>query len=79
MYIFIWKHSKTFSSWSMIDEPHIHSNNYHEADVAVLAASKKEALFLLQEEGGWNIEELETMEPDKISLAKPKVLYRHLV
>ena len=38
MYIFIWKHSKTFSSWSMIDEPHIHSNNYHEADVAVLAA-----------------------------------------
>ena len=78
MQIFIWRHSKRFSSWSMLDEPHIHKENYLQAEVVVLAASRTEALALLDRQGGWNIDELQRIEPEIISLDEARVLASHL-
>ena len=47
MQIYIWRHSKEFSSWSMLDESHIHTGGYMEAEVVVIAASLEEAYHLL--------------------------------
>ena len=41
MHLFVWRHSKRFSSWSMLDEPHIHKENYLQADVTVLAPPRR--------------------------------------
>ena len=43
MKIFIWRHTKYLSSWSMFDEPHVYRDNYLQAEIAVLASSKEEA------------------------------------
>ena len=40
MKIFIWRHSKLFSSWSMFYEPHVYRDNYLQAEIAVLADSE---------------------------------------
>ncbi len=74
MKIYIWHHSKKFSSWSMFDEPHIFRDNYMQAEVTVLAHSKEEALELLEEEGNWNIEELKRIEPRVVTLEKPAIV-----
>nr|WP_320010510.1 hypothetical protein [uncultured Desulfobulbus sp.] len=78
MQIFIWRHSKRFSSWSMLDEPHIHKENYLDADVSVLAGSKEEALSLLAQDNAWNIEELMRIEPEIVELDTPRVVQSHL-
>lgn len=78
MQIFLWRHSKRFSSWSMLDEPHIHKENYLQAEVVVLAASRTEALALLDRQGGWNIDELQRIEPEIIPLDEARVLASHL-
>ena len=31
MKVFVWRHSKLFSSWSMFDEPHVYQDNYLQA------------------------------------------------
>jgi hypothetical protein len=76
MEIYIWRHSKKFSSWSMFDEPHIYRDNYMQAEVTVLAHSKEEALELLKSENVWNIDELKRIEPRVIPLDKPVVINR---
>ena len=78
MQIFVWRHSKRFSSWSMLDEPHIHKENYLDADVSVLAGSKEEALALLAQDKAWNIEELMRIEPEVIELNAPRIVQSHL-
>jgi hypothetical protein len=78
MHLFIWRHSKRFSSWSMLDEPHIHKENYLQADVTVLAPSKAEALTLLAQNGHWNVEELHRIEPEIISLDEPRIVISHV-
>ena len=78
MQIFIWRHSKRFSSWSMLDEPQIHKENYLQAEVVVLAASRAEALTLLDRQGDWNIDELQRIEPEIIPLDEARVLASHL-
>jgi hypothetical protein len=78
MRIFIWRHSKRFSSWSMLDEPHIHKENYLDADVSVLAASKEEALALLAQDNAWNIDELMCIEPEVVELDTPCIVQSHL-
>jgi hypothetical protein len=79
MNIFIWRHSKKFSSWSMFDEPHIYEDNYMQAEVVVLANSRDEALNLLRKDDKWNIEELKRLQPITIPLDQPcvvsKVIY----
>lgn len=74
MNLYVWRHSKLFSSWSMFDEPHICRQNYMQAEVVVLANSKEEALQLLQGDDTWNIDELKRLEPRVFSLDKPTVV-----
>ena len=78
MHLFIWRHSKRFSSWSMLDEPHIHKENYLQADVTVLASSKAEALALLARNGHWNVEELQRIEPEVIPLDASRIVISHV-
>lgn len=78
MHLFVWRHSKRFSSWSMLDEPHIHRENYLQADVTVLASSKAEALDLLARNGNWNVEELQRIEPEAIPLDQPRIVISHV-
>lgn len=78
MQIFVWRHSKRFSSWSMLDEPHIHKENYLQAEVVVMAASRTEALALLERQGSWNIEDLQRLEPEVIPLDEARILASHL-
>ena len=78
MKIYIWRHSKKFSSWSMFDEPHIYQDNYMQAEVIVLASSREEALELIQEDRRWNIAELQRIEPLVLELDQPAVLSRQV-
>ncbi|TKB24397.1 hypothetical protein FCL47_18100 [Desulfopila sp. IMCC35006] len=78
MLLFVWRHSKRFSSWSMLDEPHIHKENYLQADVTVLAPSKAEALELLERNGNWNVEELQRIEPEVLDLDQPRIITSHV-
>jgi hypothetical protein len=78
MHLFVWRHSKRFSSWSMLDEPHIHKESYLQADVTVLAPSMAEALALLARAGGWNVEELQRIEPEVIPMDKPRIVISHV-
>ena len=79
MHIFIWRHSKRFSSWSMMDEPHIHKEDYLQAEVAVLASSVEEALAILERNGKWNIEELQRIKPEIITLTEARIISSHLI
>ena len=74
MKIFIWRHSKRFSSWSMFDEPHVYKDNYIEAEVIMLANSKDEALELLKNDDKWDIEELKRIEPKVVLLDQPAIV-----
>ena len=74
MKIYIWRHSKKFSSWSMFDEPHIYRDNYMQAEVTVLAHSREQALELLEAENQWNLDDLRRIEPKVVPLDKPAVV-----
>lgn len=76
MKIFIWRHSKFLSSWSMFDEPHVYRDNYLQAEIAVLAGSQDEALRLIAREDRWDIQELKRIEPRIIELDQPAVISR---
>jgi hypothetical protein len=76
MKIFVWRHSKHLSSWSMFDEPHVYRDNYLQAEIAVLASSKDEALALIEKDGPWNVGELNRIEPRIIELDHPAVISR---
>lgn len=75
MQIYIWRHSKEFSSWSMLDEPHIHASGYLDAEVAVLAASLEEAYGLLALEDCWQVEELQRLQPQVVPLNRARILF----
>ena len=74
MKIFIWRHSKFLSSWSMFDEPHIYRDNYLQAEIAVMAESAEEALGLVEKEGHWNVHELRRIEPRVLELDSPAII-----
>ena len=75
MKIFIWRHSKKFSSWSMFNEPHVYKDNYMQAEVVVLASSREEALDLLRKnDDKWDVEELNRIEPIIIATDLPCVV-----
>jgi len=74
MNIFIWRHSKKFSSWSMFNEPHICRDNYMQAEVVVLAETREEALELISKDGRWNVEEINRIEPIIIPLTRSAVV-----
>ncbi|MDD2390075.1 MAG: hypothetical protein PHP23_10135 [Desulfobacterales bacterium] len=74
MNIYIWRHSKQFSSWSMMDEPHICRDNYIRANVMVLAESKHQALELLGNDSYWNVDELQRIEPEVIRASEAAIV-----
>ncbi len=74
MHIYLWRHNTAFSSWSMLDEPQIHTSRYTHAEVAVLAGSQEEALDILERNGRWNRKELERIEPEILSLEEPRII-----
>ena len=74
MKIYIWRHIKQYSSWSMFDEPHVYKDNYLKAEIIILADSKEEALALLKNESKWDIRELERIEPKVVNTDKPAVI-----
>jgi len=74
MKLFIWRHSKLFSSWSMFDEPHVYRDNYLQAEIIVLANSEEEALELVGNEERWNVEELKRIPPRVLALDEPAVV-----
>ncbi len=76
MRLFIFRHSKLFSSWSMLDEPHIARENYTAAEVAVLAESLSEAYTVLEADGTWDVEEMKRISPTVVSLDRPKIVSR---
>ncbi|MCL2790679.1 MAG: hypothetical protein FWD79_08545 [Desulfobulbus sp.] len=78
MYLFIWRHSKHFSSWSMLDEPHIYRENYLRADVTVLAPYLEEALAILARSGDWNVDELQRVRPEIIPLDESRIVISHV-
>ena len=78
MQLYIWRHSKHFSSWSMLDEPHICTDNYLQADVTVLAESREAALELLDQSGCWNVEDLRRIEPEVIPLDRERIVHSHV-
>lgn len=62
MKVFVWRHNKTFHSYSMINEPCVHQDFYCDAVAVVLAETMEEALELLQQKGGWRVEDLRMLE-----------------
>ena len=76
MYIYIWRHSKLYSSWSMFEEPNVYSDMYIQAEVSVLANSTEEALYLISQDSKWDINELARIEPIVLELDQPKVISR---
>jgi hypothetical protein len=74
MKIFIWRHSKLFSSWSMFDEPHVFQDNYLQAEIIVLAHSESEALEMIKAEERWNVNELKRITPRILPLDAPAVV-----
>lgn len=79
MKIFIWRHSKLYSSWSMFDEPHVYRDNYLSAEIAVMAESIDQALELVRaDDETWNIEELKRIEPTVIPVDQPAVIGKNI-
>ena len=76
MNIFIWRHSKKFSSWSMFDEPHIYRDNYLQAEIIVLANTEEEALGIISQDDKWDIEELKRIRPINVPIDKPCIISR---
>ncbi len=74
MKIFIWRHSKLFSSWSMFDEPHVYQDNYLQAEIMVLANTEAEALSLIAGEEKWNVGELKRLQPRILPLQEAGVI-----
>lgn len=74
MKIFIWRHSKRFSSWSMMEEPHVYKGNYMQAEVIVLANSEEEALELLEKNEMWDTGELRKIKPKVVSPDHPAII-----
>jgi len=74
MKIFIWRHSKLFSSWSMFDEPHVYQDNYLQAEIMVLANTEAEALSLIAGEEKWNVDELKRLQPRILPLQEAAVI-----
>jgi len=58
----------------MFDEPHIYRDNYLQAEIAVLAQSREEALALIEKEGKWNTHELQRIDPKILELDSPAII-----
>ncbi|WP_371381269.1 hypothetical protein [Sporomusa aerivorans] len=79
MKLFIWNHDRTYHSWSMIDEPCLHTSMYGKATAIVLAETEEQAITLLAEKNeGWRPEDLRRLSPYIIELDNSSVIYSQL-
>ena len=80
MKIFVWRHNKTFHSFSMIQEPCVNTGFYLDAIAIVAANDLDEALRLLAEqEQGWRVEDLRELQPKVYDLdADGRVIFTEL-
>jgi hypothetical protein len=62
----------------MFDEPHVYRDNYLQAEIAVLAESREKALELIENDGPWNIAELQRIEPKVLDLEQPTVISKFI-
>lgn len=74
MKVFVWRHNKTFHSYSMINEPCVHQDFYCDAVAVVMAETVEEALELLRQKGGWRVEDLKMLEA-KVYENDPAVIF----
>ncbi len=74
MNLYIWRHSTFFSSWSVMEELKISTENYSQAEVTVLAESYQQALKVLEVDGKWNIEDLKSIDPEVVALDVPRII-----
>ncbi len=59
MNIYVWRHNKTYHSYSMIEEPCVNSGFYLDALAIVVASDMEQALEKLAGRGeGWRTEDL---------------------
>jgi len=58
----------------MFNEPHICRDNYMQAEVVVLAATREEALELIAKGDRWNMDELNRIEPIVIPVTQSAVV-----
>ncbi|HWR42055.1 hypothetical protein [Sporomusa sp.] len=79
MKLFVWVHDRTFHSWSMIDEPCLHTSMYGKATAMVLAETEEQAISLLVEKDeGWRQEDLQQLRPRVFDLHSPSVVYHDI-
>jgi hypothetical protein len=75
MQIYVWRHNRSFHSYSMISEPCVHQDMYMDAVAIVLAHDLDEALRLLAERDGWRVEDLRRLAPRVYSVDEATVLF----
>jgi len=76
MKLYVWTHDRTFHSWSMIEEPCLHTSMYNKATAIVIAETEEEAISLLIERNeGWRSEDLRMLRPRELELDNPAVVY----
>lgn len=76
MKLFVWIHDRTFHSWSMIDEPCLHTSMYGKATAIVMAENEEEAIALLAARNeGWRTEDLLRLRPRVYDLDHSSVIY----
>lgn len=79
MNIYVWRHNKTYHSYSMIDEPCVNSEFYLDAIAVVLAHDLEEALAKLAEENkGWRTEDLRQLSCSVYPAYKAAVIFSEL-
>ena len=75
MNIYVWRHNRTFHSYSMINEPCVHQDFYCDAVAVVLARDQEEALTLLERRGGWRTDDLRRLTPTVYPVSDSAVLF----
>lgn len=79
MRLYVWVHDRTFHSWSMIEEPCLHTSMYNKATAIVIADSEEQAIALLTgKDEGWRAEDLRMLRPQVIELDNPSVVFRQV-
>jgi len=74
--LYVWTHDRTFHSWSMIEEPCLHTAMYNKATAIVLAETEEQAITLLAEKNeGWRAEDFKSLRPQVFELDAALVVY----
>lgn len=79
MKIYVWRHNKTYHSYSMISEPCILNEFYLDAIAIVAANNLEDALRKLAEENkGWRLDDLRKLEYKVYTMDVAKVIFTEI-